>query len=71
MEKEADQRHDDELHDGQERDVGGQLAEVDRRRIDGRDEQPRQAVVLALEEEPPLDAEEPGEEERRPEDARH
>src|SRR5437867_1915262 len=70
VEEEARERQDDRLHDGQQDDVGGELAGVDRRGVDRRREQARQAVVLALEEEAALDTEEPGQDEGRPQDAR-
>src|SRR5262249_17261926 len=47
-----------------------ELPRVDRRRVDRSEQQPGQAILLALEQEAALDAEEPGEDERHPEHAR-
>ena len=64
------ERHHERLHDAQQHHVGRELAEVERGGIERRREQAAEAVVLALEDEAALDAEQSGEDERRPQHAR-
>src|SRR5690348_8512009 len=70
VEQQRHERHDDRLHEPEEAEVRDQLADEDRPRVDRREQQAGETVLLALEEEPALNAEEAGEDERRPEHAR-
>src|SRR5262249_51280215 len=70
VEEEGEECQEDRLDDQHQQQVAGELADVNRRLVAGRQDEPLPAVVLALGDERATQAQEPAQDEAEPQEAR-